>query len=98
MELGDFIAFIGAGNIVLEYVIGGAAVARGFTSYLASLIFSGTNVSNKLRILTHLKEGYNLLDPIAVVILILVGMHIETPNPSSVFEILKHSCFRVLIP
>lgn len=74
VELGDFVAFIGAGNIVLEYVIGGAAVARGWTSYFSSLIFSGTDVSDKLRFTTNLAEGYNKLDPIAVGILILVGL------------------------
>ncbi|KAG0554271.1 hypothetical protein KC19_12G078300 [Ceratodon purpureus] len=74
VELGDFIAYIGAGNIVLEYVIGGAAVARGFTSYLASLIFNGVDVSDKLRIHTNLQAGYNLLDPIAVAILIICGL------------------------
>lgn len=58
VELGDFVAFIGAGNIVLEYVIGGAAVARGWTSYFSNLIFSGAHVSDKLRITTNLAEGY----------------------------------------
>ena len=32
VELGDFMAYIAAGNILLEYVIGGAAVARSWTS------------------------------------------------------------------
>ncbi|KAI3912127.1 hypothetical protein MKW92_003453 [Papaver armeniacum] len=38
VELGDFMAFIAAGNILLEYVIGGAAVARSWTSYFATLL------------------------------------------------------------
>nr|PNR32906.1 hypothetical protein PHYPA_024849 [Physcomitrium patens] len=74
VELGDFIAFIGAGNIVLGNVIGSAAVARGWTSYFASLIFSGVDVGDKLRIETNLAEGYNQLDPIAVAVLVLVGL------------------------
>jgi APA family basic amino acid/polyamine antiporter len=84
VELGDFMAFIGAGNIVLEYVIGGAAVARGFTSYFASLIFSGEDVGDKLRIHTNLHDGYNQLDPLAVAILVIVGTHahLSNQNPS----------------
>lgn len=74
VELGEFVAFVGAGNIVLEYVIGGAAVARGWTSYFASLVLSGTNVSDKLRITTNLATGYNKLDPLAVGILIICGV------------------------
>ncbi|CAM6034484.1 unnamed protein product, partial [Sphagnum compactum] len=70
VELGDFIAFIGAGNIVLEYVVGGAAVARGWTSYFATLI---NKDPTQLRISTSLQTGYNDLDPIAVVILLLTG-------------------------
>ncbi|CAM6033408.1 unnamed protein product [Sphagnum compactum] len=38
VELGDFIAFVGAGNIILEYIVGGAAVACGWMSYFATLI------------------------------------------------------------
>lgn len=71
MELGDFWAFIGAGNIVLEYVIGGAAVARGWTSYFGSLILNVQNPGDHLRIHTNLQTGYNLLDPIAVAILFI---------------------------
>jgi APA family basic amino acid/polyamine antiporter len=70
VELGDFIAFIGAGNIVLEYIVGGAAVARGWTSYFATLI---NKDPTQLRILTSFHTGYNQLDPIAVVILLLTG-------------------------
>lgn len=38
VELGDFIAFIGAGNIILEYIVGGAAVAHGWMSDFVTLI------------------------------------------------------------
>lgn len=64
VELGDFVAFIAAGNILLEYVIGGAAVARSWTYYLATLFNKDPE-----KFLIHadgLQEGYNLLDPIAV--------------------------------
>ncbi|XP_059668389.1 cationic amino acid transporter 1-like [Cornus florida] len=70
VELGEFVAFIAAGNILLEYVIGGAAVARSWTSYFSTLCNHG---SDDFRILAHgLTEGYNLLDPIAVGVIAII--------------------------
>ncbi|KAL1359215.1 hypothetical protein HN51_004511 [Arachis hypogaea] len=66
IELGDFAAFIAAGNILLESIVGTAAVSRSWTSYFTSLL---NKPKNSLRIKTGLKDGYNLLDPIAVVVL-----------------------------
>lgn len=66
IELGDFAAFITAGNILLESIVGSAAVARSWTSYFTTLL---NRKSNSLVIHTNLKEGYNLLDPIAVGVL-----------------------------
>lgn len=66
VELGDFIAFIAAGNILLEYVIGGAAVARSWTSYFATLC---NHDPDDFRIIVHsLADDYSHLDPIAVVV------------------------------
>ncbi|KAK4770485.1 hypothetical protein SAY87_031017 [Trapa incisa] len=64
VELGDFMAFIAAGNILLEYVIGGAAVSRSWTSYLATLL--NHDPEDFLIKTDALAEGYNYLDPIAV--------------------------------
>ncbi|KAJ3685822.1 hypothetical protein LUZ61_014986 [Rhynchospora tenuis] len=70
VELGDFIAFIGAGNILLEYVIGGAAVARSWTSYFATLL---NHKPNDFRIhVSSLASDYNELDPIAVFVTIVI--------------------------
>ncbi|KAE7996096.1 hypothetical protein FH972_000844 [Carpinus fangiana] len=67
VELGDFMAFIAAGNILLEYVIGGAAVARSWTSYFATLC---NHQPNDFRIVAHgLSEDYRYLDPIAIVVI-----------------------------
>ena len=63
-------ACIAAGNILLEYVIGGAAVARSWTSYFATLC---NKDPNDFRITAHgLAEDYNRLDPIAVGVLAIV--------------------------
>ncbi|GLT65297.1 hypothetical protein SLA2020_377360 [Shorea laevis] len=67
VELGDFMAFIAAGNILLEYVIGGAAVARSWTSYFATLC---NHQPNDFRIVANgLSADYKYLDPIAVVVI-----------------------------
>ncbi|CAI9090682.1 OLC1v1025503C1 [Oldenlandia corymbosa var. corymbosa] len=68
VELGDFAAFIAAGNIFLETALGNAAVARSWTSYFATLI----NLQpDSLRIHTNLSKGYNLLDPIASAVIVV---------------------------
>lgn len=70
VELGDFVAFIAAGNILLEYVIGGAAVARSWTSYFATLC---NHKPADFRIHAGgLPEDYSQLDPIAVGVIIMV--------------------------
>ncbi|KAL5577358.1 hypothetical protein UlMin_019057 [Ulmus minor] len=70
VELGDFMAFIAAGNILLEYVIGGAAVSRSWTSYFATLC---NHKPNEFRITaSSLSEEYSHLDPIAVVVIALI--------------------------
>lgn len=70
MELGDFMAFVAAGNILLEYIIGGAAVARAWTSYFATLC---NHKPEQFRIhASGLTEGYNQLDPIAVGVIIII--------------------------
>ncbi|XP_017970697.1 PREDICTED: cationic amino acid transporter 5 [Theobroma cacao] len=66
IELGDFVAFITAGNILLESIVGSAAVARAWTSYFTTLL---NRQPNSLRIHTNFRKGYNLLDPIAVAVL-----------------------------
>ncbi|KAK4753139.1 hypothetical protein SAY87_021937 [Trapa incisa] len=67
IELGDFIAFITAGNILLEAVVGAAGLGRSWSSYFASMI---SDNSNFLRIsVKGLPEGFNLLDPLAFAVL-----------------------------
>ncbi|KAK4488018.1 hypothetical protein RD792_003757 [Penstemon davidsonii] len=71
VELGDLAAFITAGNILLESIVGSAAVARAWTSYFTTLL---DRHSNSLRINTNLNDGFNLLDPIAVGVLAISSM------------------------
>ncbi|GLJ08144.1 hypothetical protein SUGI_0082060 [Cryptomeria japonica] len=71
VELGDLAAFIAAGNIILELVVGGAMVARSWTSYFATLL---NHSPDDFRIHTNLPSDFNLLDPIAVVVTLLASL------------------------
>ncbi|GFP98867.1 cationic amino acid transporter 8 vacuolar [Phtheirospermum japonicum] len=62
---------ISAGNILLEGLVGAAGLGRSWSSYLASMIKSDPDF---LRIrVDSFAEGFNLLDPLAVVVLIVVN-------------------------
>ncbi|KAK1375558.1 Cationic amino acid transporter 1 [Heracleum sosnowskyi] len=70
VELGDFFAFLAAGNLLCEYIVAGASVARAWTSYFATLC---NKKPDDFRIhASFLADGYNQLDPIAVVISITI--------------------------
>lgn len=71
MELGDFVAFIAAGNVVMEYAVGTGAVARAWTSYFATLV---NKHPDELRIHTNLAQDFNMLDPIAVAVIWITGL------------------------
>ncbi|XP_065870570.1 cationic amino acid transporter 8, vacuolar [Euphorbia lathyris] len=72
IELGDFIAYLAAGNILLEAIVGAAGLGRSWSSYFASMI--NTRDSDFLRIrVNSLPDGFNLLDPIAVVVLVVAN-------------------------
>ncbi|PON53423.1 Amino acid/polyamine transporter [Trema orientale] len=71
IELGDFVAFIAAGNLLLEAVIGTAAVSRSWSSYFASMI---TNDPDFLRIrVNSFPEGFDLLDPVAFLVILITN-------------------------
>ncbi|XP_010687038.2 cationic amino acid transporter 1 [Beta vulgaris subsp. vulgaris] len=63
-------AFLAAGNILLEYILGGAALARAWTSYFATLC---DHVPDEFRVTApSLGKDYNQLDPIAVVVVAVI--------------------------
>lgn len=85
IELGDFIAFIAAGNILLEGLVGAAGLGRSWSSYLAS-IFSSNPDFLRFRI-NSFAEGFNVLDPLAVLILLVVnGIAMTGTKHSSVLN------------
>ncbi|XP_059438114.1 cationic amino acid transporter 1-like [Corylus avellana] len=95
VELGDFMAFIAAGNILLEYVIGGAAVARAWTSYFATLC---NYKPNDFRVIADgLSEDYKYLDPIAVVVIAAICvLAVLSTKGSSRFNYIA-SIFHVIV-
>ncbi|XP_045805639.1 cationic amino acid transporter 8, vacuolar [Trifolium pratense] len=71
IELGDFLAFIAAGNILLEALVGAAGLGRSWSSYFATMI---KNDSDYFRIrIDSFKTGFNLLDPLAVAVLLIAN-------------------------
>ncbi|KAF7073069.1 hypothetical protein CFC21_078116 [Triticum aestivum] len=72
VELGDLAAFVAAANLILETVIGTAAVARAWTSYLASLV---NRPVSALRVhVPSFGEGYDELDPIASAVILATAI------------------------
>ncbi|KAK4589013.1 hypothetical protein RGQ29_019853 [Quercus rubra] len=85
VELGDFVGFIVGGNILLQCVVGGAAVSRSWTSYFATLL---NYEPNDFRIVVHsLSPDYRYLDPIAIVVLATICvMAVVSTKGSSIFN------------
>ncbi|CAM8940126.1 unnamed protein product [Rhodiola kirilowii] len=70
VELGDFVAYIAAGNILFEYIVSGAGVARAWTSYFATLC---NHSPNDFRInVSSFSDDFGHLDPIAVAVSVII--------------------------
>ncbi|KAH7433700.1 hypothetical protein KP509_07G082000 [Ceratopteris richardii] len=73
---GEFAAYFTGANLLMEYVISNAMVARSFTSYLATIY--GVSDSNSWRIEAQcLSPGYNMLDLPAVALIAVLTMCIS---------------------
>ncbi|CAN6240340.1 unnamed protein product [Urochloa humidicola] len=71
VTFGEFVGFFGGANILMEYVLSNAAVARSFTDYLASTF--GVKEPNAWRIVVDgIPEGYNALDVPAVALIVIM--------------------------
>ena len=88
-------AFIAAGNILLECVIASTAVARSWTSYFATLC---NHHPNDFRIhVSSFPDFYNQLDPIAIIVIIVIcTLVVASTKGSSRFNYIA-SIFHVAI-
>ncbi|CAJ2630811.1 unnamed protein product [Trifolium pratense] len=70
VTFGEFAAFITGANLIMDYVMSNAAVARGFTAYFGTTI--GIS-SDKWRItVPSFPKGFNQIDMVAVVVVLLI--------------------------
>lgn len=67
---GEFAAFLTGANLVMDYVMSNAAVARGFTSYVGTTI--GVSSAKWRIIIPSFPEGFNQIDMVAVAVVLLI--------------------------
>ncbi|GLJ46965.1 hypothetical protein SUGI_0991150 [Cryptomeria japonica] len=73
ITFGEFAGYFAGANLLMEYVLSNAAVARGFTSNFASVF--GIMHENAWRLpVKGLADGYNMLDFLAVGLVILLTL------------------------
>ncbi|KAF2315133.1 hypothetical protein GH714_038224 [Hevea brasiliensis] len=73
VTFGEFVGYFAGANILLEYVLSNAAVARSFTDYLCHAL--GENDSDSWRVeVDGLVKGYDKLDFTAVVLILLLTL------------------------
>ncbi|KAL0401423.1 UNVERIFIED_CONTAM: Cationic amino acid transporter 7, chloroplastic [Sesamum latifolium] len=73
VTFGEFLAFLTGSNLIIDYVLSNAAVARGFTDYLGTAL--GLSTHTQLRFTIHgLPKGYNEIDLIAVAVVLLLTL------------------------
>lgn len=83
---GEFAAFMTGANLVTEYVLSNAAVARSFTAYLGTAL--GIDTTTRWRIaVAGLPEGFNELDFLAVGVVLAISLCIcHSTKESSVLN------------
>ncbi|CAL5359707.1 unnamed protein product [Camellia sinensis] len=73
VTFGEFVGYFAGANILLEYVLSNAAVARSFTDYLSCAF--GVNDPNSWRVeVDGFLKGYNMLDFPAVALIALLTL------------------------
>ncbi|XP_060184462.1 cationic amino acid transporter 7, chloroplastic-like [Lycium barbarum] len=69
ITFGEFLAFLTGANLIIDYVLSNAAVARSFTGYFCTAL--GISTESKLRITVNgLPEGFNEIDVVAVLVVL----------------------------
>ncbi|XP_050226719.1 cationic amino acid transporter 6, chloroplastic-like [Mercurialis annua] len=88
VTFGEFIGYFAGANILMEYVLSNAAVARSFTDYLCHAV--GAKDANAWRVAVDgLVEGYDKLDFIAVALILLLTLCLcHSTKESSVLNLI----------
>ncbi|KAK4708046.1 hypothetical protein R3W88_028971 [Solanum pinnatisectum] len=69
ITFGEFLAFLTGANLIIDYVLSNAAVARCFTGYLCTAL--GISTESRLRInVNGLPKGFNEIDIVAVLVVL----------------------------
>lgn len=72
VTFGEFAAFLTGTNLVMDYVMSNAAVARSFTAYLGTAFGISTA---KWRLTVHsIPVGFNQIDIVAVVVVLIITL------------------------
>ncbi|XP_016468833.1 cationic amino acid transporter 7, chloroplastic [Nicotiana tabacum] len=67
ITFGEFLAFLTGANLIIDYVLSNAAVARSFTGYLCTAL----GIESKLKItVSGLPKGFNEIDVVAVLVVL----------------------------
>ncbi|KAJ8763823.1 hypothetical protein K2173_003605 [Erythroxylum novogranatense] len=88
VTFGEFIGYFAGANILMEYVLSNAAVARSFTDYLCQTV--GTSDSNAWRVeVDGFIDGYDKLDfPAVALILLLTACLCHSTKESSIANLI----------
>ncbi|CAI9091385.1 OLC1v1026407C1 [Oldenlandia corymbosa var. corymbosa] len=71
VTFGEFLAFLTGANLIIDYVLSNAAVARSFTTYFATAM----GISTKLRFtIDGLPNGFNEIDFLAVALVLILTL------------------------
>lgn len=100
VTFGEFAAFLTGANLILDYVLSNAAVARSFTAYLGTAL--GISTAAKWRVtISALPKGFNEIDFFAVIAVLIITVVIcYSTRESSVLNMVLtslHVLFLVFI-
>lgn len=96
VTFGEFAAFLTGANLVLDYVLSNAAMARTFTAYLGTAI--GISTSKWRFTISLLPKGFNQIDVIAVLVILIITLIIcYSTRESSVVNMLLTALHLIFI-
>ncbi|VVB13243.1 unnamed protein product [Arabis nemorensis] len=70
ITFGEFPAFFTGANLIMDYVMSNAAVSRSFTAYLGTAF--GISTSKWRFVVSGLPDGFNEIDPVAVLVVLAI--------------------------